>query len=48
MRSKIIAICLIGFLSLIKHISIFPAIDWEEHQITGVEFKISFNIGKGE
>lgn len=40
--------CLIGWLSIIKHISILPAIDWEEHEITGFEFKVNFYIGKGE
>ena len=47
MRFKAI-ICLICWLAIFKHITFIPAIDWEEHEITGFEFKINFKIGKGE
>ena len=45
MRSRIVVICLISLISLFKHIAIFPTFD--ETTITGFEFKIKFNIGRG-
>lgn len=41
-NSAIVFICVIGFLALLKHILILPVIDWENHEVTGVEFKIRF------
>lgn len=34
----IITILLIGW--LLRHLYIFPCIDWEEHEVTGIEFRI--------
>lgn len=45
MRSRIVAIYIISLISLIKHFAIFPTFD--ETTITGFEFKIKFNIGRG-
>lgn len=36
----LIAICIFGW--LLKHCFILPLIDWEEHEVTGFEFKIRF------
>lgn len=29
---------------LLKHFVLLPVIDWEEHEITGVEFRINFKL----
>lgn len=42
----LIVFCLLGWLSIFKHMFIFPTFD--ETTITGFEFKIHFNIGKGK
>lgn len=34
----IITVLLIGW--LLRHVLILPCVDWEEHEVTGVEFKI--------
>ena len=45
---RLILVCLIGWLSIFKHITIIPSIDWDEHEVTGFEFKIKFWVGKGK
>lgn len=29
---------------LLKHVALLPVIDWEEHEITGIEFKVNFKL----
>jgi len=43
MSKKILVILYIGWLTnLLKHFYILPCVDWQEHEITGIEFKIKF------
>ena len=39
---KLIAICLIGW--LIKHVAVFPCVDWVEHEVTGFEVRLKWNF----
>lgn len=39
----LLTIFIIGWLTtLLKHFYILPNIDWEEHEVTGIEFRIKF------
>ena len=40
---KALTIFFIGWLmTIVKHFYILPVIDWEEHEVTGFEFRIKF------
>ncbi len=40
---KLLIIFLISWLAtLLKHFYILPVVDWEEHEVTGFEFRIKF------
>jgi len=40
---KLKILFVVGFLSwCLKHCLILPIIDWEEHEVTGFEFRIKF------
>ena len=42
---KLAVICLIGWLlTFFKHFTVFPILDYEEHEITGIEFRIKFEL----
>ena len=40
---KLLIIFIIGWLAtILKHFYILPIVDWEEHEVTGIEFKIRY------
>lgn len=43
MSKKLLMLVSIFFIGwLLKHFTVLPIIDFEEHEITGIEFKIRF------
>lgn len=42
MNKVILILCIGWILTLFKHFVILPCVDWEEHEVTGIEFKIKF------
>jgi hypothetical protein len=41
-RGLILLLCFAWFSWLVKHFWILPVVDWEEHEVTGFEFRIRF------
>lgn len=40
---RIITLIIVGwFMTLLKHVTLLPCVDWEEHEITGFEIKLKF------
>jgi hypothetical protein len=42
MKKVAVLICIGWLLGLFKHFIVLPVVDWEEHEVTGVEFKLRF------
>lgn len=42
MKKALILLCFSWLLGFLKHLTILPVVDWSEHEITGIEFKLRF------